>query len=71
MCTRSPYNVLLNKIIIDVGADILTTSVEVVFRIHDVVIIISLVVTSFQVSKMSLTTTENISLIYLISYLLM
>ena len=47
------------------------TSVEVVFRIHDVVIIISLVVTSFQVSKMSLTTTENISLIYLISYLLM
>ena len=71
MCTRSPYNVLLNKIIIDVRADILTTSVEVVFRIHDVVIIISLVVTSFQVSKMSLTTTENISLIYLISYLLM
>ena len=71
MCTRSPYNVLLNKIIIDVGADILTTSVEVVFRIHDVVIIISLVVTSFQVFKMSLTTTENISLIYLISYLLM
>ena len=71
MCTRSPYNVLLNKIIIDVGADILTTSVEVVFRIHDVVIIISLVVTTFQVSKMSLTTTENISLIYLISYLLM
>ena len=71
MCTRSPYNVLLNKIIIDVGVDILTTSVEVVFRIHDVVIIISLVVTSFQVSKMSLTTTENISLIYLISYLLM
>ena len=71
MCTRSPYNVLLNKIIIDVGADILTTSVEVVFRIHDVVNIISLVVTSFQVSKMSLTTTENISLIYLISYLLM
>ena len=71
MCTRSPYNVLLNKIIIDVGADILTTSVEVVFRIHDVVIIIPLVVTSFQVSKMSLTTTENISLIYLISYLLM
>ena len=71
MCTRSPYNVLLNKIIIDVGADILTTSVEVVFRIQDVVIIISLVVTSFQVSKMSLTTTENISLIYLISYLLM
>ena len=71
MCTRSPYIVLLNKIIIDVRADILTTSVEVVFRIHDVVIIISLVVTSFQVSKMSLTTTENISLIYLISYLLM
>ena len=71
MCTRSPYNVLLNKIIIDVRADILTTSVEVVFRIHDVVTIISLVVTSFQVSKMSLTTTENISLIYLISYLLM
>lgn len=71
MCTRSPYIVLLNKIIIDVRADILTTSVEVVFRIHDVVIIIPLVVTSFQVSKMSLTTTENISLIYLISYLLM
>ena len=71
MCTRSPYNVLLNEIIIDVRADILTTSVEVVCRIHDVVIIISLVVTSFQVSKMSLTTTENISLIYLISYLLM
>ena len=71
MCTRSPYNVLLNKIIIDVRAAILTTSVEVVFRIHDVVTIISLVVTSFQVSKMSLTTTENISLIYLISYLLM
>ena len=71
MCIRSPYNVLLNEIIIDVRADILTTSVEVVFRIHDVVIIISLVVTSFQVSKMSLTTTENISLIYLISYLLM
>lgn len=71
MCTRSPYNVLLDKIIIDVRPDILTTSVEVVFRIHDVVIIISLVVTSFQVSKMSLTTTENISLIYLISYLLM
>ena len=71
MCTRSPYNVLLNEIIIDVRADILTTSVEVVFRIHDVVNIISLVVTSFQVSKMSLTTTENISLIYLISYLLM
>ena len=67
MCTRSPYNVLLNKIIIDVRADILTTSVEVVFRIHDVVTIISLVVTSFQVSKMSLTTTDNISLIYLIS----
>lgn len=62
---------LINEIIIDVRADILTTSVEVVFRIHDVVIIISLVVTSFQVSKMSLTTTENISLIYLISYLLM
>ena len=71
MCTRSPYIVLLNKIIIDVRADILTTSVEVVFRIHDVVIIIPLVVTYFQVSKMSLTTTENISLIYLISYLLM